>query len=105
MIIPNECHDGHDCSDRAVDSFARAKLSPILNSRAYKAGKTAIFVIYDEDRPVPNLVIARTAHGGPISRTGSHAALLKTIELLLGLPVMRQGQLPSAADLRRSAHI
>jgi hypothetical protein len=31
---------------------------------------------------------------------GTHAALLKTIEDLLGLPFMNQGQLPGATDLR-----
>jgi hypothetical protein len=39
------------------------------------------------------------------SPVGSHASLLKTMELMLGLPVMAQGQLPTATSLRSSAHI
>ncbi len=105
MIVPNECHDGHDCSDATVDSFARTTLTRILNGSNYRAGKTLVVVVYDEDRPVPNLLIAPTTHGLINSVTGSHAALLKTVELALGLPVMRQGQLPTAPNLRPSAHL
>ena len=51
---------------------------------------------------MPNLHIAPTSHKGNITTTGigTHAALLKTIEDLLGLPFMNQGQLPGATDLR-----
>jgi hypothetical protein len=51
---------------------------------------------------VPNLHIAPTSHKGDITQTGigTHAALLKTIEDMLGLPFMNQGQLPGATDLR-----
>ena len=47
-------------------------------------------------------VVAPTSHKGDITTTGigSHAALLKTVEDLLGLPFMNQGQLPGATDLR-----
>jgi hypothetical protein len=106
MIIPNLCNDGHDCTDPTVDSFARRTLTPILNGSNYAAGKTLVVVVYDEDRQVPNLLIAPTANARPITSVGgSHAALLKTIELGLGLPVMPQGQLPAAISLRPSAHL
>ncbi len=51
---------------------------------------------------MPNLHIAPTTHKGNITQVGvgSHAALLKTIEDMLGLPFMNQGQLPGATDLR-----
>ena len=67
---------------------------------------TFVVVAYDEDEPVPNLLITPTAHAGVIlGAAGSHAALLKTIELALGLPVMQQGQLPAAISLRKPAHL
>ena len=50
------------------------------------AAATLVVVVYDEDRPVPNLLIAPTARGQAIaSVVGSHAGLLKTIEQALGL--------------------
>ena len=106
MIVPNLCHDGHDCSDATVDAWAKTTLSRILDGESYRAGKTLVVVVYDEDRPVPNLLIAPTANAGSIrSRAGSHAALLKTIEEALALPILRQGQLTTAVSLRSSAHI
>lgn len=106
FISPDQCHDGHNCGDDQVDTFARATLGPILAGRSYQAGHTLVVVVYDEDRPVPNLLIAPTAHAGPISTVaGSHAGLLKTIEQVLGLPVLDQGQIPNATSLRSSAHL
>ncbi len=102
FVTPTLCNDGHDCGDATVDAWASANIQRVLDSAAYKAGKTAVFVWYDEDHPVPNLQIAPTSHRGDITQTGigTHAALLKTIEDLLGVPFMNQGQLPSATDLR-----
>ena len=99
---PTLCNDGHDCGDAPVDARASTNIQRVLDSSAYKAGNVAVFVWYDEDHPVPNTQIAPTSHKGDITQTGvgSHAAMLKTIEDLLGLPFMNQGQLPSATDLR-----
>ncbi len=106
FVTPNLCNDGHDCGNAPVDAFASTWLEKIIQGASYQTGTTAIFVIYDEDRPVPNLVIAPTAGGGPkTSPVGSHAALLRAIENMLGLPVMAQGQLPAAVDLRGPAHV
>ena len=51
---------------------------------------------------MPNAQIAPTSRKGNITQRGigSHAALLKTIEDMLGLPFMNQGQLPAATSLR-----
>jgi hypothetical protein len=102
FITPTLCNDGHDCSNGVVDAWASTNIQRVLDSAAYQAGTTAVFVWYDEDHPVPNLHIAPTSHKGNITQTGvgTHAALLKTIEDLLGLPFMNQGQLPAATDLR-----
>jgi hypothetical protein len=102
FITPTLCNDGHDCGDSTVDAWAKTNVQKVLNSAEYKSGNTAVFIWYDEDHPTPNLQIAPTAHKGDITQTGvgTHAALLKTIELMLGLPVMSQGQLLTAADLR-----
>ena len=102
FITPTSCNDGHDCGDGVVDAWASTNVRKVLDSAAYKAGTVAVFVWYDEDHPTPNIQIAPTSHGGAITQAGvaTHAALLKTIENLLGLPVLNQGQLPDAADLR-----
>jgi hypothetical protein len=106
FVVPDLCNDGHDCDDGVVDEWARGIIEPILDSASYREGRTLVVVIYDEDQPAPNLIIAPTARAGPIDDVvGTHAALLKTVELALGLPVLNQGELPKATSLRPSAHI
>ena len=102
FITPDLCNDGHDCPDSIVDSWASTNIQRVLDSAAYKAGTVAVFIWYDEDYPVPNAQIAPTSHKGNITQRGigTHAALLKTIEDLLGLPFMTRGQLPAATSLR-----
>ncbi|MFN8018452.1 MAG: alkaline phosphatase family protein [Acidimicrobiales bacterium] len=106
FLTPDQCHDGHDCPNGDVDAFAKETLTKILDGADYRKGKTLVVVVYDEDQPVPNLLIAPTAKAGAISSVvGSHAGLLKTFEQALGLPVMDQGQLPDATSLRPSANV
>jgi phospholipase C len=104
MIIPTLCGSGHDCGNDSVDAWLKAHLSSILAGRSYQSGTTAVFVIYDEDRPVPNLLLAPTARAGAIVTTvASHGAALHTIEDMLGLPLLRS--VAGAPSLRASAHV
>jgi hypothetical protein len=103
FVTPTLCNDGHDCPNSTVDEWARAHVGAILAGDDYRAGTTAVFVLWDEDFPVPNLVVAPSARPGPRPGSASHAAALKTIEELLGLSVLPQGQLVGAPDLRTSA--
>ncbi|HEY7370716.1 MAG TPA: DNRLRE domain-containing protein [Polyangia bacterium] len=107
FVTPTLCNDGHDCGDATVDAWASTNVQRVLDSAAYKAGTTAVFFWWDEDHPTPNLTIVPTSHKGNITQVGvaSHAALLKTIEDMLGLPLMTQGQLSGAADLRSALGI
>ena len=106
MITPSPCNDGHDCGNDKVDAFARQWVSKILESPSYAAGDTAVMVLYDEDHPVPNLIIAPTAKPGPDTDTGAgHAAALKTWDEMLGLPPIRQPQIDQAVSLRAPANI
>jgi hypothetical protein len=106
MIAPNLCNDGHDCPNSSVDAWDTTIINSILAGANYQSGDTAVFVMYDEDYPDPNLLIAPTATSGILSTAGAgHAAMLKTWEQMLGLPVMNQGQLPTAISLRGPANI
>src|SRR5262249_30610501 len=48
FITPTLCNDGHDCGDATVDAWAQANIQPVLDSATYQAGRTAVFVWYDE---------------------------------------------------------
>ena len=102
FITPDLCNDGHDCPDSVVNAWAAIHVQRVLDSAAYRSGSVAVFIWYDEDYPVPNAVIAPTSRRGNITQPGiaSHAALLKTWQDMLGLPLLTQGQLAGATNLR-----
>ena len=106
FISPNACNGGHEvftCGpDPTVDNWARANIEPIIQSTAYKNGKVAIFVWYDEYDPVPNMQIAPTATAGPLGTAGvGYSSTLKAWESMLGLPCL--GSACTAVDMRAPA--
>ncbi len=102
FVTPDLCHDGHDCGNDAVDRWASAHVAPVLRSAAYRAGKVAVFIWYDEDRPVPNLWLAPTARAGPVTLPGAgYAGTLAAWESMLGLPCLAHAC--HAADMRAAA--
>ncbi|MGZ4754690.1 MAG: hypothetical protein ACXWA9_07290 [Acidimicrobiia bacterium] len=99
FVTPTLCHDGHDCGNQEVDTWARDHVQPVLDSTAYRAGKVAVFIWYDEDTPVPNLWITPTAKAGPRSVSGAGAAAtLRAWQSMLGVPCLANAC--GAVDLR-----
>jgi acid phosphatase len=88
LVIPNLCHDMHDCPVATGDAWLRAFIPPLLRLK-----RTAIFVAFDEGSSdagggghVP-LIVAGTAvkPHSVATRPTSHYGLLRTMEDLLGL--------------------
>lgn len=86
LVVPDLCHDMHDCPVATGDAWLKRFLPPFL-----KLPRTAIFVTFDEgvggEQGVPALAL------GPLVRPRStfpaamtHYGLLRTIEDGLGLP-------------------
>jgi hypothetical protein len=89
FVTPTLCNDGHDCGNDVVDGWARTHVQTVLDSTAYRAGRVAVFIWYDESAPVPNLWIAPTARHGP--RAGvpaGFAGTLRAWQEMLGLPCL-----------------
>ena len=102
FVTPTECNDGHDCSDQVVDTWAREHVQPVLDSAAYRAGKVAVFIWYDENAPVPNLWITPTAPAGAhIGVAAGSAGTLRAWQSMLGVPCLADAC--SAPDLRSAA--
>jgi phosphatidylinositol-3-phosphatase len=85
LVIPDLCHDMHDCSVRVGDAWLRRFLPPLL-----RIPDTAVFVTFDESYGPGNRVPALAL--GPLVRPGSrfasamtHYGLLRTLEDGLGL--------------------
>jgi hypothetical protein len=104
FVTPNLCHDMHDCSVSTGDAWLAGFLPKVLDSNEYRAGKTAVFVTFDEDdRSASNQIT--TIVIGPSVPTGArsgmrfdHYAMLRTTEELLGLGYV--GAAASAPSMR-----
>jgi hypothetical protein len=77
----------------------------LLGSNSYAAGKTAIFVVWDEDSPMPFIALAPTVQAGTVeSAKVDHYALLRTTEEMLGIPT-RLAAAAGAPSMRASLHL
>lgn len=89
LVVPDLCHDMHDCAIRVGDAWLARFLPPLL-----RLPDTAIFVVFDEGTSavgggglIPALVAGtavrpRRAFGARVT----HYGLLRTIEDAWGLP-------------------
>jgi phospholipase C len=89
FITPDVCHDAHDCEIDVADRWLALWIPTILNGPNYRAGNTAIFIIWDEGTTgnhVPAVVVSPFTPVGAASATRfDHFSLLRTTAELLGI--------------------
>lgn len=93
MILPANDHSMHKNSISSGDTYAQTILAPLLNSKAYANGDVAIFFLWDEDSPIPNVLLAPSIIPGskvsiPVGNPVSHFSALRTWEEMLALPLL-----------------
>lgn len=99
FIAPNLCNDTHDCGVATGDVYLKTLMGNILASSLYRHGHTAVVVVWDEDTPVPNIVVSPSVHPGTVvESTVSHYSLLRATEDIFGLPRLLSAA--AAPDLR-----
>ncbi len=88
-ITPDLCHDMHDCAVAVGDDWLRLVVTAITASRAYAAGRTALFVVWDESAgrgSMPFVAVAPSVAPGTVVTTPlGHASLLAFTEDALGI--------------------
>ena len=110
-VQPNMVHDMHSGATlqekiRNGDGWLQQWMPLILGSDTYKAGRTAVFVLWDEFTPTPNLFIAPSIHAGTVvpvpldpDPAYSHYSVLRTTEEMLGITTYL-GNADTAPSLR-----
>jgi hypothetical protein len=104
LIVPNMCHDGHDCSTAQADAFLHGFVPRILDSPAMDDG--VIFLTWDEGTTgaggggrVATVVIGPSVRPGFRSTVShSHYSLLRTIQAAWRLGCLNESC--QANDLR-----
>ena len=103
LLLPTNDQNMHNNSVASGDAYAKSLLDPILDSAQYKSGDTAIFFLWDEDTPIPNVLLAPSIipGGKPTAPSGgnplSHYTFTRTAQEMLGVtPLLGDsGQAPS----------
>jgi hypothetical protein len=104
FITPDLCNDTHDCPVATGDNWLSGLLSVLLDTPVYHAGRTAIFLVWDEDAPMPFVAITPSVHPGTvITQTVDHYSLLRTTEEMLGITTYL-GKAATAPSMRAGLH-
>ncbi len=93
FVIPNLCHDAHDCSLTRADSWLKTWVPKVLAGRDFRSGRLAVVVTADEDdRSANNTVLTVVMHAGMqhrrVTRPLSHYSLLGYVDHVLGAPLL-----------------
>jgi phosphatidylinositol-3-phosphatase len=108
LIVPNLCHDMHDCSVQTGDDWLRTFLPRIVDAPSF--GKSLVLITFDEGTSadggggrVATLAISPLARPGFQSTIAhSHYGLLRTIEDAWDLPCLAKAcSADDLADLLR----
>jgi hypothetical protein len=105
FVTPNLCNDMHDCDVSTGDAWLKRFLPKVFSSRQYRAGRTAVFLTWDEDdhssaNHIATLVLARSVKPRTTSDTPfDHYSMLRTTEELLGIKTFL-GSAASAKSMR-----
>jgi phosphatidylinositol-3-phosphatase len=105
FVTPNLINDMHNGTVADGDTWLSAFVPKLLASAEYAAGRTAVFITWDEDddlseNHIPTFVIAPSvAPGTQVSTTLNHYSLLRaTQEMLDVTPLLENAA--TAADMR-----
>lgn len=96
LIIPNLCHDMHDCSTRIGDSWLSQFVPRLLDSDAFRQGGLLVITFdeassKDESQHTVLLFAAQALSPGTrVTGPANHYSLLRTIQTIFGLDCLAQ---------------
>jgi hypothetical protein len=84
LLIPDLCHDAHDCSLGTADRWLHDWLRALLAGPDFRAGRLAVVVTFDEDdshagNHIFTAVLHPSLHGKVVSTRLDHAALSRAV--------------------------
>lgn len=108
LLIPDICHDAHDCSLATADSWLKSWLTAMQRGPDYRAGRLAIVVTFDEDdssggNTVLTVVVSpRTSHV-VVTSALTHYSLTRLLAELSGTTPLRAAA--GAPSMRAPFHL
>jgi acid phosphatase len=63
VVVPDLCHDGHDCSLATADAWFKSRMANVLAGPDFKAGRLAVILTADEDDSTQtNTILTMVVH-------------------------------------------
>jgi hypothetical protein len=108
MLIPDLCHDAHDCSLGQADGYLRDVMRTVLSGPDWRAGRLAVVVTFDEvggsgSGTLLTVVVAPSLHGVRVSTPLSHLSWCRWMTDLVGAPPLRDAA--RATSLGKAFHL
>ncbi|KQZ88637.1 hypothetical protein ASD62_04275 [Phycicoccus sp. Root563] len=103
MLVPDLCHDAHDCSLATADQWFRARMAQVLTGPDWRSGRLAVVLTADEDdRTAGNRVLTVVAHPSlshvVVHTPLTHYSLTRLYAEVTGTPRLGEGaRAPSMA--------
>jgi acid phosphatase len=102
LLVPDMCHDAHDCSLASADAWLQPWLSAITDAPDFRAGRLLVVVTFDEDdyhsgNHILTVVLHPQLRQATISTRFDQYAVSALASRLVGAKPLRQAA--SAADL------
>jgi acid phosphatase len=104
MVVPDVCHDAHDCSLATADTWMRQEVGLAMSGPDFRSGRLVIVVTADEDdysqdNVVLTIVVHPDLRGVVVSSPLSQLSLSRLYGEVLGLPPLREAaSAPSMAE-------
>jgi phospholipase C len=104
MVVPDVCHDAHDCSLATADAWMKQEIGLAMSGPDFRSGRLAIVVTADEDdgsqgNVVLTIVVHPSVRGVVATSPLSHLSLSRLYSQVLGLPPLREAaSAPSMAE-------
>jgi phosphatidylinositol-3-phosphatase len=94
MVVPDVCHDAHDCSLSVADTWLRQEVGLAMSGPDFRAGRLAIVITADEDdgsqgNTVLTVVVHPSLHGAVVSTPLSQLSLSRLYSEVLGTAPLR----------------
>jgi acid phosphatase len=90
MLIPNSCHDAHNCSLSVADAWLKHQMRAIENGPDWASGRLAVVITTDEDdghhrNRILTVVVHPSLHGTVATTRLSHYSLSRALAELAGV--------------------
>jgi len=108
LVVPDLCHDAHDCSLATADAWLRQEVGVAMAGPDFRSGRLAIVVTADEDdgsqgNTVLTVVVHPSQHGAVVTSPLSQLSLSRLYTEVLGVPPLRDAA--SAPSMASAFHL